>query len=79
MNVSLERKCGLSIPSMYKGMDIAWPYQKRELGDRIMYSCPNGHLTWDHELSGIGNFKHIKVLECLSLSSRGELYLAQTK
>ena len=30
------------------GMDVAWPYKKRELGDEIVYTCPNNLLTWEH-------------------------------
>ena len=27
-------------------MDIDWPYKKRELGDEIVFHCPNNKLTW---------------------------------
>ena len=45
-----ERKCGLEIPAPWKGMDIDWPYKKRELGDEIVYHCPNNKLTWVEQL-----------------------------
>ena len=32
------------------GMDIAWPYKKRELGDSIVYTCPSQTTTWDEQL-----------------------------
>ena len=31
-------------------MDIDWPYKKRELGDLIVYHCPNNKLTWVEQL-----------------------------
>ena len=33
INHDLERKCGEMAPTAYKGMDISWPYQKRNLGN----------------------------------------------
>ena len=33
------------------GMDVSWPYKKRELGDEIVYNCPSGQLTWEHSLA----------------------------
>ena len=33
------------------GMDVGWPYKKRELGDEIVYSCPSGLLTWEQSLA----------------------------
>ena len=41
-----ERKCGLDSPAAWKGMDIDWPFKKRDLGDEIVYHCPNNKLTW---------------------------------
>ena len=32
------------------GMDVAWPYKKRELGDTITYTCPSQTLTWEEHL-----------------------------
>ena len=32
------------------GMDVGWPHKKRELGDEIVYTCPNGLLTWEGSL-----------------------------
>ena len=32
------------------GMDVAWPYKKRELGDTITYTCPSKTLTWEEHL-----------------------------
>ena len=32
-------------------MDISWPFQRRELGDQIIYTCPNGRLTWEERES----------------------------
>ena len=46
----LERKCGLQNPAPYMGMDVGWPYKKRELGDEIVYTCPNNLLTWKDSL-----------------------------
>ena len=31
-------------------MDIDWPYKKRELGDEIVYHCPNNKLPWVEQL-----------------------------
>ena len=45
-----ERRCGLEIPASWKGMDIDWPYKKRELGDQIVYHCPNNKITWVEQL-----------------------------
>ena len=28
----LERKCGQTVPTPFQGMDITWPYKRRELG-----------------------------------------------
>ena len=44
-----ERKCGVERPAELMGMDVAWPYQRRELGDTITYGCPNNKLTWAEE------------------------------
>ena len=41
-----ERRCGLDSPAPWKGMDIDWPFKKRELGDEIVFHCPNNKLTW---------------------------------
>ena len=32
------------------GMDVDWPYRKRELGDTILYTCPSSKLTWEERL-----------------------------
>lgn len=32
------------------GMEIAWPYKKRELGDSIVYTCPSQTTTWEEML-----------------------------
>ena len=32
------------------GMDIAWPFKKRELGDSIVYTCPSQTTTWEEML-----------------------------
>ena len=48
--VYLERKCGLERPTELMGMDVAWPYKRRELGDQIVYNCPNNMLTWEESL-----------------------------
>ena len=48
--VYLERKCGLERPTELMGMDVAWPYKRRELGDQIVYHCPNNMLTWEESL-----------------------------
>ena len=45
-----ERKCGLEKPTAYGGMDVSWPYKRRELGDTINYACPNNRLTWEESL-----------------------------
>ena len=44
------RSCGLTIPTPYMGMEIAWPYKKRELGDSIVYTCPRQTTTWEEML-----------------------------
>ena len=44
------RSCGLTIPTAYMGMEIAWPYKKRELGDSIIYTCPSQTTTWEEML-----------------------------
>ena len=49
-DLNLERKCGLERPESFMGMDVAWPYKRRELGDQIVYHCPNNHLTWEESL-----------------------------
>ena len=46
---SLERKCGMERPPEMMGMDVAWPYKRRQLGDTITYGCPNNKLTWVEE------------------------------
>ena len=46
---SLERKCGMERPPEMMGMDVAWPYKRRQLGDTITYNCPNNKLTWAEE------------------------------
>lgn len=50
LNWNSARSCGLTIPTAYMGMDIAWPYKKRELGDSIVYTCPNQMTTWGEML-----------------------------
>merc|ERR1719210_2704334 len=43
----IPRSCGLTIPTAYMGMEIAWPYKKREL------RLDNIHLPKsDHHLGG---------------------------
>ena len=32
------------------GMDVDWPYKKRELGDKIVYNCPSSKVTWEERL-----------------------------
>ena len=44
------RSCGMTIPTPLMGMDVAWPYKKRELGDTITYTCPSQTLTWEEHL-----------------------------
>ena len=36
-------------PPEMMGMDVAWPYKRRQLGDTITYHCPNNKLTWAEE------------------------------
>ena len=31
------------------GMDVGWPYKRRELGDEIVYNCPSKKLTEENE------------------------------
>jgi hypothetical protein len=33
------------------GVDVSWPYKKRELGDSIEYTCPSQTETWTDGLS----------------------------
>lgn len=40
----------MTIPTPLMGMDVAWPYKKRELGDTITYTCPSQTLTWEEHL-----------------------------
>ena len=35
----LERKCGQTIPTPFQGMDITWPYKRRELGIHLQNPC----------------------------------------
>jgi len=46
----VKRKCGLERPTEWGGMDIDWPYKRRDLGDEIVYHCPNNKLTWEESL-----------------------------
>ena len=50
MILNSARSCGLTIPTAYMGMEIAWPYKKRELGDSIIYTCPSQTTTWEEML-----------------------------
>lgn len=29
-----------------KNMDVSWPFKKRELGDSLLYDCPNNLMVW---------------------------------
>ena len=49
-SIFIERKCGLERPTEWGGMDIDWPYKRRDLGDEIVYHCPNNKLTWEESL-----------------------------
>ena len=33
------------------GMDVSWPYKRRELGDTVEYACPSNRLTWQESLA----------------------------
>ena len=48
--VPVARSCGMTIPTPLMGMDVAWPYKKRQLGDTITYTCPSQTLTWEEQL-----------------------------
>ena len=85
MNITLkitsetsERKCGDDAPTPDKGMDISWPHRKKELGDEIIYTCPNGKLTWEEKISGKHNsgVDNDSTIRCSR--SICHLYLAQT-
>ena len=50
--LKLERRCDAPPPVGWQGMDISWPYKRRELGDTIDYTCPSGTLTMLENLEG---------------------------
>ena len=50
LDVPVARSCGMTIPVPLMGMDVAWPYKKRQLGDTITYTCPSQTLTWEEHL-----------------------------
>ena len=45
-------------------MDIAWPYQRRELGDTIDYTCPSNTVTRVESKEGRNTvmYYHISIL-----------------
>ena len=50
LDIPVARSCGMTIPVPLMGMDVAWPYKKRQLGDTITYTCPSQTLTWEEHL-----------------------------
>ena len=37
----------MTIPTAYQGMDVAWPYKRRQLGDSVTFTCPSSTATWE--------------------------------